>query len=40
MSAKISLGMILKGGLHPKKTTFFFVSNDAMKGPESRKFFF
>ena len=23
MSAKISLGMILKGGLHPKKKLFF-----------------
>ena len=29
----------LKGGLHPKKKTFFFVSNDTMKGPESRKKF-
>ena len=30
--------ILLKGGLHQKKT-FFFVSNDTMKGPESRKFF-
>ena len=29
----------LKGGLHPKKK-LFFVSNDTMKGPESRKKFF
>ena len=28
-----------EGWLAPKKTTFFFVSNDTMKGPESSKIF-
>ena len=31
--------MNLKGDLHQKKKDFFFVSNDTMKGPESRNFF-
>ena len=30
---------MVKGRLAPKKNNFFFVSNDTMKGPESRNFF-
>ena len=30
----------LKGGLHQKIRNFFFVSNDTMNGPESRKIIF